>query len=157
MRRALLLPLLVSCATAPPPPAEPTVVSEAGVVEIAPGVTVEVAPGWRLDKQDNLLIAHAPEGGLSLATVIERAESGEAAVHAAWARVAPDMKWPEQAVRHPPARDGWDEAVRVEYDVPVAEAYVVLAMGRRAGERWYIQLARGPADLFDRRGAQLAT
>jgi CubicO group peptidase (beta-lactamase class C family) len=146
-------------AAAPSPPPAPGAIPGEGprTLEVAPGVTVEVAAGWRAESQPDLLVLHDPEGVLTVASARVAAATGEAAVRATWARVDPEMRWPEAEVRRPPATDGWDEVARVEYAVPPDPPRAVLAVARRFRDHWYVYLVEGPEDALERRGAQAAT
>jgi CubicO group peptidase (beta-lactamase class C family) len=117
------------------------------------GCTFTVEKGWFVSRHSNVIVIEEPNRELTI-TLIENTEAtAEQAVLAAWKQVQPDFN---RTIKHKVEgnpQDGWDEVVSFIYDSSTNEEQLVMAMARRVGKTWYLDLWDGLKGAFDRRGA----
>jgi CubicO group peptidase (beta-lactamase class C family) len=126
-------------------------------VTLPSGATFTASAGWTVEVRSDLVVLTGPEGDLTAAYVEVEAVDRAAAITAAWSRWKPDFELSPAAEQDFPPREGWDAIGQVVYVTPSAEQRLVVAVGRRKGETWYVLMADGKQAAFSRRGAQLGT
>src|SRR5258708_5538480 len=92
------------------------------------GATLVVPAGWSVTTAASALILAPPEPDTHIAIVDAPAQNATAAVAAAWAVYRPDSKRPLKLVTATPARNGWDERQRFDYETSPNERAVVEAL-----------------------------
>src|SRR5262249_6694849 len=80
------------------------------------GTAFTVPAGWSLNQRQSLTVLDLPEPDGHIALVDLKAADAPGAVAAAWAAYRPEMKRPLRITSPSPARDGWDERRRFEYE-----------------------------------------
>lgn len=78
----------------------------------------------------------------------------DAAIDAAWSRVAPDFAGRVDSSRRPPASPPWDGFLVRNYVADEAEL-IAQAVARKRGDRVYVHLVRATAPVLDKRAAQI--
>lgn len=130
---------------------------EDAVLDLASGARFQAARGWHAAVEGDAAVLRDPENDVWVAVVALEASGAEAALERAWRHVWPDPAPPVQTLIRPPARDGWDEIVQVEYATRPEDRMAVMAVARRSGARWYVTLLLGSQAGLDRRAAQATT
>jgi CubicO group peptidase (beta-lactamase class C family) len=118
------------------------------------GATFTVAAGWSFVRRDDGLVLTPPEADLRVAVLDARGTDPKPLVEAAWKSIAPDFARPLKTTTSPPPRDGWDQTVQFDYDVPAVEQRAAIAMAYRRADRWHLVLIEGAIAGLDRRMAQ---
>ena len=116
---------------------------------------VEVPTGWRVEIVGDAVRLADPDGGIAIHLVVVDGDRAEPALQRAWRRVDAAFAETVRGVVRPPAPEGIDEVVCIDYDVPTDR--VALAMGQRSGGRVYALLLEASLDAYARRQAQVAT
>jgi CubicO group peptidase (beta-lactamase class C family) len=120
------------------------------------GATFTVPAGWSITAGASSAILESPERDTHVALVDVHASDAASAVAAAWGIYRPDSKRPLKLATPSPARDGWDERRRFDYETSPNERAVVVAVALRAGNAWTVAIFDGTEPTFEKRGAQLS-
>jgi CubicO group peptidase (beta-lactamase class C family) len=111
--------------------------------------------GWRTTRDGDLVRFTPPEGDFNVVVLaIPKASDAADAVAQGWRRADPSFKWPLRLSQPLPAREGWDEAVAVSYDVPPANKAVAQAIALRHGSAWTVVTSQGAMATIAKREAQ---
>lgn len=102
------------------------------------------------------MVLQPPETDTQVAIVDIRAKDADAAVAAAWAAYRPNAKRPLRLATSSPARNGWDENRRFDYETSPNERADVEAIALRAGSAWTVIILEGTDPTFEKRAAQLS-
>lgn len=155
-------PVPSSQASAPPPAPGPrpepavkaTLLTQETSMTLPAGATYLAPKEWSFYPLGETQVLVAPEGDLHLVVSVEAGSDFATIAASVWKRFDPAFAYAVGNKVSPPASDGWDEIVQLEYDIPVKEGRAAIAVGRRKGSRWYVHLFDGTAASLDRRGAQ---
>lgn len=151
------------CASAPAPrpspaPAqgEPHVVEGPARITTAGGATARVPAGYSAIRRGPVVQLSGPEGDQDAQVYLVEleADSGAAAVPAAWKLVDERLSHKVHNETAVPSTEGYDEVYLVSY-VPDGAGVRAQAVVRREGRRCWVTLVRGSAPVLDRRGAQI--
>ncbi|MBX3154763.1 MAG: beta-lactamase family protein [Deltaproteobacteria bacterium] len=162
---ALSCLLLAACAPSrSPAPAPPAPTPAAGgrtlaadeAIRAPSGATFPAPAGWWVDARGDLIELRSPEGDLHWFHVELAAADRDAAVAAAWKRAVPDFALAVEEAQDVPL-EGWDAAAQVKFATPALSRRVVIALARKKGELWHVDLVDGGEAALDRRGAQVET
>jgi CubicO group peptidase (beta-lactamase class C family) len=123
----------------------------------ASGATFTASTGWSVAQTPAWITLTSPEHDVWLTHIEVQGRDYKAAIAAAWTQVRPGFDLKPAQERELPGRDGWDAMGQIVYVTPTAESRIVLALGRRKGETWYVVLLDGKIAGVERRGAQLGT
>jgi CubicO group peptidase (beta-lactamase class C family) len=144
--------------TANPPLTNVTQLAADTPVSFASSANVVVPSGWMIAaKTPQLLHIVGPERDVDLFFVdgVEVSTQAEA-IAAAWAKVpGKPTEIADQADE--PGRDGWDASAQVMYVTPTQQSRSVVAVARRSGSKWYVQIIQGKNAGLERRSAQMNT
>ena len=151
--KLLLLILTALIASAQQPPE--TVTADAPRSTPA-GATFVVPAGWSISTAPSFVVLAPPEPDTQIAILDVPAPDAAAAVTAAWAIYRPASKRPIKLVTPNPARNGWDERRRFDYETSPNERAVVAAIALRAGTAWTIVILDGTEPTFEKRGAPVS-
>jgi CubicO group peptidase (beta-lactamase class C family) len=125
-------------------------------IDTGTGAQMAPIPGWTRDARAGILAFTAPEGDATAAVLgIDEAETGEAAVAAAWSRLDPAFDREVLIAQDPPARDGWDQITVVNYKTSPEEKLAVQGVALRKGDTWTVVLINGALATIAKRGAQI--
>lgn len=122
----------------------------------SPTGTTFIAPkDWYASFRKDLWVLEDPERDLVLSLVEKQEGDLVDAAQKAWSTFRPGFSLGIEDVFRSAGKNGWDEAVRVNYLTPTAEKRFVAARGRRKGNTWWFELVDGKAAAVDRRWAQM--
>lgn len=150
----LLLLILIALVASAQQPRE-TVTADAHRSTPA-GASFVVPAGWSISTAPSFVVLAPPEPDTHIAILDVPAPDAAAAVTAAWAIYRPDSKRPIKLVTPNPARNGWDERRRFDYETSPNERAVVEAIALRAGTAWTIVILDGTEPTFEKRGAPVS-
>jgi CubicO group peptidase (beta-lactamase class C family) len=126
----------------------------AGSILVGSDAVMVPPEGWSVAHDKGLIRFTPPEQDLRVAIVpIAAAKDGSDAAVQAWRLAKPSFAWPVHLAQRIPARDGWDEAIVVDYEVPPAEKAIAQAVALRRGTTWTVVTVEGAmATITKRRG-----
>ena len=131
------------------------VVATADQPSTTPGGTAFVLPqGWRKQAQDDGVLLSLPEAGSRLLIVEVEADAPDAAVAAAWSRLAMSPKFLLATDGAP--RDGWEQRRFYQYDIATNAHRAVSASAFKRGKRWTILLIDVDEGAAEKRAAQFS-
>lgn len=125
---------------------------------IAVGSDISIVPpeGWKVTREGSIVRFDPPEANLAINLVpVADATNGAEAAAAAWKLAKPGFARPVHLSETLPARNGWDEVVAVNYDVPPAENALAQAVASRKGKAWTVVTIEGAISTHAKRGAQI--
>ncbi|MGK3984364.1 serine hydrolase domain-containing protein [Sorangium sp. So ce136] len=118
------------------------------------GATFTASSGWTATTSRDLVLLVEPDREATVAFVDTSEPDLEKAIAAAWKLKSPGFARQVKQTMKPPARDGGEGVVRVDYETPRAEHRVIFAIARRKGDTTYITLVDATEAGFGRRAAQ---
>ena len=111
--------------------------------------------GWTIARDASLVRFTPPEGDLRVVVIaVASAKNGADAAAQAWKRADAAFARPARLTQTVPARDGWEETVVVNYDVPPAEKAIAQAVAFRRGTGWTVVTVAGALATIAKRGGQ---
>jgi CubicO group peptidase (beta-lactamase class C family) len=157
----LAAPPATSAAIAPvtPPPADKPALERLSADSprvTSAGVKFTAPSGWAITTQGPLVVLETPEPDAHVVLFDAPAGSSDAAVAAAWAAYQPGFQRPLKLSVPRPARRGWDERRRYEYETSPNERLVVAATALRHGDAWLVVLFDGAQPTMEKRAASNA-
>ncbi len=120
------------------------------------GATFVVPAGWSSATAPSSVILSPPEPDTHVAIIDVHAADAASALAAAWAAYRPDSKRPMKLSSPIPARNGWDERRRFDYETSPNERAVVEALAYRAGAAWTVVIFEGTEPTFEKRDAPIS-
>ena len=120
------------------------------------GVTFTAPAGWSIRTGASWVILDAPEQDSHVAIVDVHAADAAAAVRAAWETYRPGAQRPLKLSTPSPARNGWEEQHRFDYETSPNERAAIAAIALRAGAGWTVAIIDGTDPTFEKRSAQLS-
>lgn len=127
------------------------------VLKSVSGATATAPKGWFLAQRPPTFVLEDPDRELKVVLTENSAGDGQKAIHLGWKELQVDFARPVKNVVNVPPKDGWDEIVQLQYEVPSTENRFVLGLGRRRATTWYVALIDGSMAAVDRRSAQANT
>lgn len=155
--RAIALVLTTLCAVPAAAFSEPAQLSADTTITLPSGSSFAAPKSWYLDRRDGMLVLQDPDRQLRLGFLEMPDTSGTRAIETAWKRFQPDFSRAVNRTIAPPARDGWDEIVQVLYETTTQESRSVIAIARRRGPTWHVNLLEGPDGAVEKRAGQVNT
>ena len=156
---SLFAVLSLSAATLPASAAssQPQAIAPANAsIAVGPDISIVPPEGWKVTHEGNIVRFDPPEANLVINLVpVGDATNGAEAAAAAWKLAKPGFARPIHLSETLPARNGWDEIVAVNYDVPPAENAVTQAVASRRGKDWTVVAIEGAISTHAKRGAQI--
>lgn len=129
-----------------------------GVIPVGADARMVAPEGWATARDGEIVRFTPPECDFHVAIVpVTGVKSAAEAVVQAWRRSNPGFKWPVRLSQPLPAREGWDEAVQVSYEVPPAEKAMAQALAFRHGSAWTVVTSEGALATIAKRQAQFFT
>lgn len=129
-----------------------------GVIPVGADARMVAPEGWATARDGEIVRFTPPERNFHVAIVhVTGVKSAAEAVVQAWRRSNPGFKWPVRLSQPLPAREGWDEAVQVSYEVPPAEKAMAQALAFRHGSAWTVVTSEGALATIAKRQAQFFT
>lgn len=129
-----------------------------GVISIGADARMVAPEGWAIARDGEIVRFTPPERDFHVAIVpVTGVKNAAEAVAQAWRRSNPGFKWPVRLSQPLPAREGWDEAVQVGYEVPPAEKAMAQALAFRHGTAWTVVTSEGALATIAKRQAQFFT
>lgn len=126
------------------------------VAELAWGVSLNLPPGWDVERSEEQMVLTPPEGDASFVIMhVPEAANGGDAVTNAWQIYDPEFDRTIRLVQEMPAREGWDEMIGVSYETSPNEKIFLYGQAGRIGSEWTVILGRGAIATVEKRGAQL--
>lgn len=119
------------------------------------GATFTVPAGWSIMTGKDLVVLEPPETDTHVAIVDSQAADAKAAVAAAWAAYKPGAERPIKLVTPRPAREGWDERQRFDYETSPNERAAVTAFALRTGKAWTVLIVDGSEPTVEKRNAPI--
>jgi len=159
----LLLPvvsLALACTQAKPggnASAAPLRLDADAELHTASGASLTGTRGWYVTRDGDVMVLQEPGKELSVAIVETRAPDAAGAIEKGWKLVQPKFARKVEETIDIPAREGWDEIVKSDYQTTTQESREVFGYARRKGDLWYVALVDGTRAAGDRRAAQLMT
>ncbi|MFS0738735.1 serine hydrolase domain-containing protein [Sphingomonas sp. 1P06PA] len=128
---------------------------QAAAMPVGSDATIVAPEGWAVARSAGIVRFTPPEKDLQVAIApVASAKDGKDAAAQAWRQVRPAFAWPVRLVQPVPARDGWDEAFVIDYEVPPAEKAIAQAVALRHGTRWTVLALEGAIATIDKRSGQ---
>lgn len=129
-----------------------------GVIPVGADARMVAPEGWATARDGEIVRFTPPERDFRVAIVpVTGVKSAADAVAQAWRRSNPSFKWPVRLSQPLPAREGWNEAVQVSYEVPPAEKAMAQALAFRHGSAWTVVTSEGALATIAKRQAQFFT
>ena len=126
-------------------------------IQAGAGATLTPPEGWTVVRQGALLRFTPPEKDLNIVILpVEKAVDGKTAAAQAWKLADPAFAWPIHLASPLPARNGWDEAVQIDYEVPPAAKAIASAFAYRRGTAWTVMTVAGATATIDKRYGQFS-
>lgn len=151
-----LLQMSAACAAEATPDAARTGKLDADLALLGGGgAQLTGAMDWSVRRAAGMTVLDAPEGDASLALVELEAPDAAAALKAAWLRFRPGVQRVAARLTREPAREGWDQRVAADYEIPANERLAVNAVALRGGARWTVVMLEGAVATVQKRGAAL--
>jgi CubicO group peptidase (beta-lactamase class C family) len=120
------------------------------------GATFTLPKAWSLAGKPGVMVANAPEGDARIAIVdVESAADAKDAAAKAWALYAPERVHPFKLATPAPARSGWDERVRIDYETSANEKLDLSAGVQRKDKHWTVMLVDSSTATAEKRGAAM--
>lgn len=111
--------------------------------------------GWTMTHEAGSVRFTPPERDLQMTIVpVASAKDGADAAAQAWKLTDTAFARPVRLTQAVPARDGWEETVVVDYDVPPAEKAIAQAVAFRRGTGWTVVTVEGALATIAKRGGQ---
>ena len=127
----------------------------AGPLRVGSNATMTPPEGWSVEQQRGLVRFIPPERDLRVTIVpIAAAKDGSDAAAQAWKLASESFARPVRISQSVPARDGWEETVVVNYDVPPSEKAIAQAVAFRRGSAWTVVTIEGAIATIAKRGGQ---
>jgi CubicO group peptidase (beta-lactamase class C family) len=120
------------------------------------GATFTAPVDWSISSSSSWVLLDPPESDSHLAIVDVKAADAASAVASAWKIYRPESKRPLKLATPKPARNGWDEDQRFDYETSPNERAVVVAQALRAAGTWTVVIFDGAEPTVEKRGAQIA-
>jgi CubicO group peptidase (beta-lactamase class C family) len=120
------------------------------------GAVFTVPASWSVSARNSLVLLQPPETDSRIAIVDVSATDAAGAVSAAWELYNRRAKRPLRLSVPQPARSGWDERRRFDYETSPNERAEVVALALRAGSEWTVVILEGTDPTFEKRGAQVS-
>ena len=119
--------------------------------------SVPIPTNWTVDSTESYALLSSPEDTLHLyMMVLPLAENAEATVAQAWAMIQPDFALEVAETLSPPAGEGVDEILVVNYDLDLsADSTLYQAVAQTVGDQVYVLLFEGVLEDIQRRAAQI--
>jgi CubicO group peptidase (beta-lactamase class C family) len=119
-----------------------------------------IAPeGFTLATKGHAVVLSPPEPDATIAIVDVEAADADAAVAKAWSEVDPTMTRKVKLATPVPARNGWTDQRRYEYETSPNERMTVVAVARkstlRQGSPWVVVLISSSDGTLEKRGAPI--
>jgi hypothetical protein len=122
----------------------------------AGGVAYTAPQGWTSTASSAIVILTAQEGDAHLALVDATVQEPDAAVAEAWKKYRSAPPPPLKLAVEAPAREGWDQVRRYDYESSPNEMRLVLAVALRHGGAWSVILLDAAHATMEKRSAQFA-
>lgn len=152
-----VLALLTSAFCASASAAQEAAAGQAGPIAVGSNATMVAPQGWTVVRETGLVRFTPPERDLRVAIVpVASASSGSDAVARAWRQANPAFARTVRLAQPVPARDGWEEVVVVNYEVPPAEKAFAQAVAFRKGTGWTVVAVEGAIATMAKRGGQFS-
>lgn len=120
----------------------------------ASGATFTLPKAWSVETKASAMITSPPEAGAHVAIVdIPHAADAKDAAAKAWALYGPQHSHPFKLLTPSPARNGWEERSRVDYETSPNEKLEMAAMALRKGTGWTVVLLDLDEGVAEKRGA----
>jgi CubicO group peptidase (beta-lactamase class C family) len=155
--KVLIAALLIGMTPAQAVLATPQDRSVGQAVPIPVGLNAVIVPpeSWEVEREYGLVRFLPPERDLRVVIVpIAKAKGGPDAAAQAWRRTDPAFSWPVRLTQPVPARDGWEETMVVNYDVPPAKKSIAQAVAFRRGSAWTVVIIEGAIATIAKRSGQ---
>lgn len=132
-----------------------TAAPAAAPIPVGSGAAMVPPEGWAIARQAGSVRFTPPEQDFSVTIVpVAAAKDGADAAAQAWRSARPAFARPVRLAQPLPARDGWEEILVVNYDVPPAEKAIAQAVALRKGTAWTVVTAEGALATIAKRGGQ---
>jgi CubicO group peptidase (beta-lactamase class C family) len=118
------------------------------------GFTVPVPPNWTAEPVDERLTVTSPNGGVAVEILSMQTKDLRTAVERGWKRLDLDRTLEVRNEQTPPAREGFDETLVVNYKVAGGEHFNQAVVHRR-GETAYVILLHGGIAAVQKRASQM--
>ena len=125
------------------------------LIPVGSGAQMAPPQGWLVAREGGVVRFTPPERDFRVAIVpIATARDAAAAAVQAWRLSDPAFAWPLRLSQPLPAREGWDEAVEINYEVPPVKKAVAQAIALRHGSAWTVVTLEGAVATIAKRGGQ---
>ncbi|HZT11668.1 MAG TPA: serine hydrolase domain-containing protein [Candidatus Baltobacteraceae bacterium] len=140
-------------AASPAPPAAAGPMA-ADTSETVSGFTLTIPKEWSERRSGTMVILSPPENDAQIVLVpVGAASNAQDAIAKAWQSFQPGFARKVETTVTPPARQGWDRIVALNYVTSPEEHAVVQATALLVKDQWLVAIATGSLSTFEKRGA----
>lgn len=123
-------------------------------VDLSTGASVTVPGNWARTEREGVLVVTSPEGSTRIAFLDGGSDDAEAALRRAQAFLPAGADLTSVGAQRP-ARGGWDEALRHDFDAVAGEGRSSRAYLFRKADRWTVMIADLDLAVAERRENQI--